>query len=311
MKKKLFLFALSAFSLLSVHAESNVGGILEANAKGDTVRIRYIHKFTSDDERIFESNLGKPTIFVNDQVTTHIIMPENIKLVDISTDKLVGNQCADNIVRLKPKASLLDGELGGTVTIIGERHIAQLNVIYTKGPKKANSAYTVTREDMRDYTNPEVSMTQGDMSRLCWSIFTSRRKFHNLHSKQYCIRAQVNNIYTVGDYFFIDFSLQNKSNIKYDIAEIRLKLMDKKELKATNSQTIELTPVYMVNHAGHFVKNYRNVIVLKKLTFPEEKKLRLEITEDQISGRVSYLDINYRDILNADSFAPELLINLH
>jgi hypothetical protein len=50
--------------------------------------------------------------------------------------------------------------------------------------------------------------------------------------------------------------------------------------------------------------------VLKKLTFPEEKKLRLEIIEDQISGRVSYLDINYRDILNADSFAPELLINL-
>ena len=311
MKKKLFLFALSACSLLSVHAESNVGGIQEANVKGDTVRIRYIHKFTSDDERIFESNLGKPTVFVNDQVTTHIIMPENIKLVDISTDKLVGNQCADNIVRLKPKVSLLDGELGGTVTIIGERHIAQLNVIYTKGPKKANSAYTVTREDMRDYTNPEVSMTQGDMSRLCWSIFTSRRKCFRVNSKQYGIRAQVNNIYTVGDYFFIDFSLQNKSNIKYDIAEIRLKLMDKKELKATNSQTIELTPVYMVNHANHFVKNYRNVIVLKKLTFPEEKKLRIEITEDQISGRVSYLDINYRDILNADSFSPDLLMNLH
>lgn len=67
----------------------------------------------------------------------------------------------------------------------------------------------------------------------------------------------------------------------------------------------------MVNHADHFTKSYRNVIVLKKLTFPEEKKLRLEITEDQISGRVSYLDINYRDILNADSFSPDLLINLH
>jgi len=237
-------------------------------------------------------------------------MPENIKLVDISTDKLVGNQCADNIVRLKPKSTLMDNELAGTVTVIGERHIAQFTVYYTKAPKRAHSVYTVGQDDIRDYTNPEVSMTQGDMSRLCWSIFMSRRKCFRVHGKQYGIRAQVNNIYTVGDYFFIDFSLQNKSNIKYDIAEIRLKLMDKKELKATNSQTIELTPVYMVNHADHFTKAYRNVIVLKKLTFPEEKKLRLEITEDQISGRVSYLDINYRDILNADSFAPELLINL-
>ena len=58
-------------------------------------------------------------------------MPENIKLVDISTDKLVGNQCADNIVRLKPKSTLMDNELAGTVTVIGERHIAQFTVYYT------------------------------------------------------------------------------------------------------------------------------------------------------------------------------------
>ena len=62
----------------------------------------------------------------------------------------------------------------------------------------------------------------------------------------------------------------------------------------------------MVNHANHFMKSYRNVIVLKKLAFPEEKKLRLEITEDQISGRVSYIDINYCDILNADGFLQRL-----
>ena len=50
-------------------------------------------------------------------------------------------------------------------------------------------------------------MTQGDMSRLCWSILMSRRKCFRVHGKKYGIRAQVNNIYTVGDYFFIDFSL--------------------------------------------------------------------------------------------------------
>lgn len=41
-------------------------------------------------------------IYVNSGVTTHIVMPENIKLVDISTPKIIGNQCADNIVRIKP-----------------------------------------------------------------------------------------------------------------------------------------------------------------------------------------------------------------
>ena len=39
-------------------------------------------------------------IYVNLEVTTHILMPENIKMVDISTPKVIGNQCADNIVRI-------------------------------------------------------------------------------------------------------------------------------------------------------------------------------------------------------------------
>jgi len=49
------------------------------------------------------------------------------------------------------------------------------------------------------------------------------------------------------------------------------------------------------------------VIVINKLTFPNEKILRLEISEDQISGRVIYLPIEYEDILNADCFDEKFL----
>lgn len=301
MKKIIFsLLSLTTFGLATTATTANAA---TADTTGVHETVHYIH--TASDGSVAN------TIYVNEEVTTHVIIPENIKLVDISTAKIVGNQCADNIVRLKPANRMRDYELAGTITVIGERHIAQFNVVYTKGPAKANSVYNISQDDMRQYTNPEVSMTQGDMARLSWSIFTSRRNKYGIGSKLYGIKAHVNNIYTVGDYFFIDFSLKNLSKIKYDIAEIRLKLMDKKELKATNSQTIELTPVYMINHDKSFQKEYRNVIVIKKLTFPNEKKLRLEISEDQISGRVSYIDINYRDILNADSFSSSLLMNLH
>ena len=101
--KKIIIMALMAVAILPTHAENAVNSDnITKSEKNDTVRIRYIHRLTEDDARIFESNLQKPVIYVNDQVTTHLIMPEGIKLVDISTDKLVGNQCADNIVRLKP-----------------------------------------------------------------------------------------------------------------------------------------------------------------------------------------------------------------
>ena len=60
-------------------------------------------------------------------------MPENIKLVDISTDKIVGNQCADNIIRIKPVGRMYENELAGTITFNGERHYgikAVVNNIY-------------------------------------------------------------------------------------------------------------------------------------------------------------------------------------
>lgn len=48
------------------------------------------------------ASAGNRKIFVNKDVTTLVVMPEAIRMVDISTRKVAGNQCADNIVRIKP-----------------------------------------------------------------------------------------------------------------------------------------------------------------------------------------------------------------
>ena len=256
-------------------------------------------------------------IYVNSEVTTHIVMPENIKLVDITTSKIIGNQCADNIVRIKPSiendsvatCGYKENEQLGTLTLIGERHIAQYDIIYTECPANAASIFQVPYCDTQSYINPEVSMPMSEMARYAWAVYGSDRKFNQVVSKAHGMKAVVNNIYSIGDYFFIDYSLQNKTKIPYDIEEIRVKLTDKKQSKATNSQTIELTPVFSLNSSKKFKKDYRNVLVLPKLTFPDEKVLQLEISENQISGRVIVLTIEYEDILNADGFDSDILKN--
>lgn len=260
---------------------------------------------------------AKEKIYVNSDVTTHIVMPENIKMVDLSTTKIIGNQCAENIVRIKPfiesdslPSGYREGELIGTLTLIGERHLAQYDVAYTTAPSRAASIYRVPYSGMDSYINPEVSMPQSEMARYAWAVYGSGRKYNQVVSKAHGMKAIVNNIYSVGDYFFIDYSLQNRTKIPYDIAEVRVKLTDKKEVKATNSQTVELTPAYSLNLARRFKKNYRNVLVLDKLTFPDEKVLRIEISENQISGRVITLTIEYDDILNADGFDSDIPRNL-
>ena len=276
------------------------------NMEADSVSVRYIRHARPTDSYIFDENRRKDVVFVNEEVTTHLLMPENIKLVDISTNKIVGNQCTDNIVRIKPSGRMYDNELVGTITVIGERHIVQLNVVYTAGPAKANSIYRIKAEEMGRYENPDVTMPRKEMAAYAWAIFASKPQKH-IHSKENGIKAIVNNIYSIGDYFFIDYSLYNATKIKYDISEVRIKLADKKELKATNSQTIELTPVYSLSSAKSFKKAYRNVLVLDKLTFPEEKVLKLEISEEQISGCVITLDINYKDMLHADGVSKQMV----
>ena len=97
--------------------------------------------------------------------------------------------------------------------------------------------------------------------------------------------------------------LFTQTNIRFDIEEIRVKLTDKKRTKATNSQDIELEPALNFNSEKHFKRDYRNVLVLPKMTFPDEKCLTITVSEEQISGRTVTLTIDYHDVLNADGYS--------
>lgn len=254
---------------------------------------------------------SRQALYLNADVTTHIIMPEQLRMVDISTDIIAGDQCAENMVRIKPVApdSIDDahryfsaGQFLGTVTLVGERHMAQYDLFYHDIPTKAEAMYKVSYDDSSNYSNPDVGMPEYEMANYAWAVSNTARKYNTVRSSAYGISASVYNIYSIGNYFFIDLYLRNNTNIEYDIAQMRVSLTDKKEAKATNSQTLELTPAYVLNNDRSFKKDWRQVIVLDKLTFPEEKVLNIEISEDQISGRVITVPIEYDDILHADCF---------
>lgn len=245
---------------------------------------------------------------VNEKVTTVITASEPILFVDISTDKVVGDQPMENTVRLKPKeAGHEDGEVLCIVTIVTERYRTQYALLYTTRMKEAVTDKEIQLHERNAYNNPSVSMSTADMTAYARQIWNSPALFRNVATKQHRMVMRLNNIYSVGEYFFIDFSIDNKTNIRFDIDEIRIKLADKKLSKATNAQIIELTPALVLEQTSSFKHGYRNVIVLKKLTFPNDKILSIEVTEKQISGRNISLDIEYEYVLSADSFNKVLL----
>ncbi len=245
---------------------------------------------------------------VNEQVTTVITASEPIRFVDISTDKVVGDQPIKNVVRLKPKeAGHADGDILAIVTVVTERYRTQYALIYTTRMKEAVTDKEIQLLEMNAYNNPSVSMSTTEMVRFARQVWNSPALFRNVSTKEHRMTMRLNNIYAVGDYFFIDFSIENRTNIRFDIDEIRVKLADKKLSKATNAQVVELTPALILEQSKTFKKGYRNVIVLKKMTFPNDKILQIEMTEKQISGRNICLRIDYEDVLSADSFNAVLL----
>lgn len=247
---------------------------------------------------------------VNEQVTTVITAMEPVRFVDISTDKVAGDQPLGNTVRLKPKEGAdvhADGDILAVVTIITERYRVQYALVYTSRLIEAVTDKNVLLSETTPYNNPAVSMSTEEMTRFARRIWNSPARYRNVGTKRHHMTARVNNIYSVGEYFFIDFSVVNRTNVRFDIDQIRFKVEDKRQSRATNCQSIELTPALLLENGTSFLHGYRNVAVLKKLTFPNDKVLTIEISEKQISGRTITMAIDYEDILWADSFNKRLL----
>lgn len=245
---------------------------------------------------------------VNEQVTTVITASEPVLFVDISTDKVAGDQPMKNTVRLKPKETgHADGEVLGIVTIVTERYRTQYALLYTTRLQEAVADKEIAVEERHAYNNPAVSMSTSEMLRYARRVWNSPARYRNVGTRAHRMNMRLNNIYAVGNYFFIDFSVENKTRIRFDIDQIRVKLADKKTSKATNAQVLELTPALVLENAPSFQRGYRNVVVLEKMTFPNDKVLTIEMSEKQISGRTIALHIDYEDVLSADSFDAALL----
>lgn len=245
---------------------------------------------------------------VNENVTTIVTASEPVRLVDISTDKVAGDKPINNTVRLKPKeGGHKDGDILGIVTIVTERYRTQYALIYTTRIEEAVTDKEITYDERSDYNNPAVAMSTADMVKFARRIWNSPAKYRNIKTRSNRMTMRLNNIYTVGEFFFIDFSVENNTNLRYDIDELRFTLSDKKQSKATNFQRMELQPVLLLDQSKTFQRGYRNVVVIKKMTFPNDKVLTIQLSEKQISGRTIDMAIDYEDVLAADSFDSILL----
>lgn len=242
------------------------------------------------------------TIVINEDVSTHFILSEEVDYVDMSVDNVAGDIPVKNVVRIKPVVDSL-AEMGmdmGIITIVTKKYMVQYKLMYgLKGDAHTN--VQIGSMDAINMINPLVSMSEEELETLAKRIRNAKPTFHAVKTRNSRMEITLNNVITIEDYFFIDLSLINRTNIQYDIDQLRFKIVDKKQVKSTNYQELEIHDIYRLDNREVFKKKYSNILVFKKFTFPDEKIFTIEIAEKQISGRTITLNIDYMDILKADA----------
>ena len=258
-----------------------------------------------------------PIIFMGRDVNIHIIAPEPIQFVDLSTNDLVGDLPADNIARIKvqveesnsednatQKTKFVTGQDIGVITIVGQSFLAQYRAIYREENRTwLASNIHIKAEDMQPLEYPKFKYSNYELKKFALQIKDKKVNKKPIRKKKDLkLTMQLNNVYVIDDYIFLDISIENNTNLSCNIEGMKFSIEDKKIYKATNNQSILLNPLFSLNDQTKVRKSYRNIFVFEKFTFPNSKILKIRLIEEQISGRVIDMKINYSDVLQADTF---------
>jgi len=242
-----------------------------------------------------------PIVYLPENVSVQFISPEPIQYVDISAKSVIGDLPLKNVLRIRLKDSVNAAD--AVITIAGEKFITQYHVIRADSitARDTRTEIAINPGDTHPLDISGIGLSQNQLKQLSLNLFCKRPGKAIEKTKAFDLKAELYHIYTAGEYVFIDLGYRNKTNLAYDIADLRFHIDDKKITKATNVQSVELHPEFILFTNPLFQKTYRNIIVLKKLTFPGNKVLHIELSEKQISGRVITLNITYQDVLDADT----------
>lgn len=270
-----------------------------------------------------------PTIYINETTNVLFRLPETIQFVDMSGNNLIGDIPVENVARIKlsptknPMEHLEQKELKedeeyylenllsyneythheeiGIVTITAESFMTQYKIVYASPDYSGNivSNIEVQPNNMFPLEYPKYDLNRTEMQYYSMQVLKEKR--NKIRSKTNSrVNLRVNNIFVVGDFFFVDVSVKNKTNIPYSIEDFKFSIQDKKIYKATNNQSINIEPIYKLYSDTEIKRRYRNVFVFRKFTFPNKRYFNIRLLEEQISGRTVELNIKYKDILSAD-----------
>lgn len=255
---------------------------------------------------LFSQTRELPVLFISSMSALHLRSPEPISYVDLPLGSIKGDLPLKNLLRIRlTKDSSTAGRTNelGVLTVTGERFLAQYRLIRA-APLQQNfpSEIEILPTQMVPLFPSDQSFSTAQIKQKCLDLLSVKIKKPQHHSSTLGLSIEINQIKSAGDLVFLDLSLNNSTQVSFDIHQISFTISDKKISQAANFQQFALEPRFILFSTVRLAKRLRNIYVLPKAIFASSKQLLIGVSEKQPSSREISLALDYGDLLSADSF---------
>lgn len=217
--------------------------------------------------------------------TTNIIFPFPVQSVDRGSKDILVQQPkgTENIVQVKAdKPNFLQTNLS-VITVDGSLY--SFNIDYASQPLQLNIVIKNKNSIVSDSTkNQTVKLSSGNNEALFETIaqkIDASKPVLNKRTSLNKMQLRLRGIYINNDIIYFRLQVKNKSNISFDIDNVRFSIKDRQESRRTATQEIQLTPVYNCNafHKVHADSIASSIIAIPKFTLTGSKYLLIDVLE--------------------------------
>ncbi|SFH38002.1 conjugative transposon protein TraN [Pedobacter insulae] len=251
-----------------------------------------------------KSRIEPLQLAISYQKTTNLIFPYAIKSVDRGSAEVLVQKAkgVENVLQLKAaKDSFKETNLS-IITADGSLysfvlHFAQqpttLNLELADKPMGYEPVAIFTRE----HDNQQKILTASEY------VSGKLKSIRGPRDNKFSVGMGLNGLYIKDNIMYYQLELRNKSNISYDIEQLRFFIRDKKKSKRTASQELEQTPLHIHGNVTilHQQSTQYLVIALQKFTIPDKKELIIQLMEKN-GGRHLTLRLNNKHLMRSVSF---------
>lgn len=253
--------------------------------------------FAQDTDKIRPEVISPYHLAITYAKTTNLVFPYAIKSVDRGSKDVLAQkaQGTKNVLQIKAGSHGFTETNLTVITTDGKLYSFLLN--YSDHPSVLNLKFK-DRLPQRSDVFFSSAKNQAEIYAYSKKALGQIKEVRGGHEKKYGMDFSMTGLFIHDNIMYYRLKIENLSDINYTIDQLRLFIRDKRKVKRTASQEIEVKPIYIYNNTNTIRGGMEHsfVIAVPKFTIPDKKYFVVQLSEKN-GGRQLEIDISNKKLI--------------